>query len=476
MKVLLVQQDLGVREAKIPIWPIGLTYIATALQDHEVKIFDPNLYPVATAMSELKSLLIDFNPDVAGISIRNIDTTNFRYKRIYFETVKPTISLLKECNPKLKIMVGGSGFSMFPEIIMKKIPSIDFGIYLEGEETTVELLEHLNNPEQVKGLYLRKDKKVIFTGTRDFPEFDKIQVPTVPPEVIDLKRYLGPSYNIIGIQTKRGCMLNCAYCSYPHLNGKCVRLQNPVVIVDQIEYFINEFGMQRFVFVDSVFNVPEDHARAVLLEMVKRKLEVEFGVWCHMKNISLEFLELLKKAGAIQIDFSPDAATDKGLSCLNKGLNEQDIKKAISLTRKVKGISVGFGLFNSLPGYNLRDTLKTIVLPFLIQFALPGRGGGGIGFIRIEPDTEIREIAVQEGLIDKDDDLFPDTIEDMEKMFYRPPAQWHLNLITDAFLIVFERILKPVAVFVFSLLKRLTGKKGGYDQKTGFSAYQIKKK
>ena len=173
------------------------------------------------------------------------------------------------------------------------------------------------------------------------------------------------------------------------------------------------------------------------------------GVWCHIKGITEEFMQLLKKAGAIQIDFSPDAATNKGLSALNKGLTEQDIKNTIAIARKIKGVGIGFGLFTSLPGYNLLDTIKTLILPFRIQLALPGRGGGGISYIKIEPDTHIQKIAVQEGLISKDDDLFPDDEHDLEKMFYRPYSQKYLNIVTDYFLGFFEQILKPMAVIFF---------------------------
>jgi len=56
-----------------------------------------------------------------------------------------------------------------------------------------------------------------------------------------------------------------------------------------------------------------------------------------------------------------------------------------------------FGLFTSLPGYTLIDTIKTLILPFKIQLALPGRGGGGISYIKIEPDTHLQKIAVKEG-------------------------------------------------------------------------------
>ncbi len=54
MKVLLIQQDLGTRETENAMFPIGLTYIASALSNHQVKIFDPNLYPLASSGAELE--------------------------------------------------------------------------------------------------------------------------------------------------------------------------------------------------------------------------------------------------------------------------------------------------------------------------------------------------------------------------------------------------------------------------------------
>jgi radical SAM superfamily enzyme YgiQ (UPF0313 family) len=476
MNILLIQQDLGTRETKVPTLPIGLTYIAAVLKNHRVKIFDPNLYPLSDVDVELEKVIREFKPDIAGISIRNIDTTNYRNKIVYFNTVRPMARRIKAIRPGIKLMAGGSGFSMFAKVIMEKIPEFDFGVYLEGEKSTPELIDHLNHPEEVKGIFIRQNGQIIYTGDRALPDFREIPVPECDPEVIDIKNYLGPSYNIIGIQTKRGCKLNCGYCSYPFLNGRKIRLRPVKDIVDQIEMFVSRFGMERFVFVDSVFNVPQDHAVQVLEEMIKRDIKVQFGVWCHIKGITPEFLHLLKKAGAVQIDFSPDAATNRGLRALRKGLTEEDISNTIRMVKEIKGVGIGFGLFASLPGYTLIDTIKTILLPFKIQLALPGRGGGGISYIKIEPDTLIRDIAVEEGLIEDSDTLLPDNEEQLAQMFYRPPSQRHLHILTDCFLTVFEQILKPLAVILFRTVSKIKGGKSAYDQKTGFVSFQKAKK
>jgi hypothetical protein len=476
MKVLLVQQEMGIRETEIPILPIGLTYIAAALKDHAVKIFDPNLYPMDQAPAHLDQVIATFQPQVIGISVRNIDTTNFRNRHVHYRYLRPMAQQLKEAAPGATIVAGGSGFSLFARPIMERVPEIDFGVFLEGEEAMPELLANLETPETVKGIYYRRGAEVIFTGRRPLPDFAGIPMPCMDPDVIDLSRYIGPSYNIIGIQTKRGCLLQCGYCSYPFLNGDRLRLRSPEHIVDQIEYMVHHFGMERFVFADSVFNVPKRHAEEICREMIRRGLKVQFGAWLHMKGITREFLELLREAGAVQIDFSPDAATDKGLLALKKGITEADITHAIHIARDIKGVGFGFGFFSSLPGYTLWDTVKTIFKPFLIQRALPGRGGGGITFIRIEPYTLIHEIAVKEGLVSAENTLLAENGTELAKLFYRPPAQRLNNFVTDQFLNFFEGILKPAALLLYRSLARLSGRRSVYDQKTGHVSFQQKKK
>ncbi len=472
MKVLLVQQDMGIRETEYQALPIGLTYIAAALKDCEIKIFDPNIYPIPIAFKKLKDLINQFKPTVVGISIRNIDTTNFRNQHVHFKTVRPMVKHIKDLDPGIIIIVGGSGFSLFAEAIMRTIPEIDYGIYLEGEESTPELLDNLDNPDTVKGIFIRENDTVRYSGDRKLPDFSSIPMPCMEPDLIDMTNYISPSYNTIGIQTKRGCALKCAYCSYPLVNGKNIRLRDPVNVVDQIEYMKEHFGINRFTFVDSVFNVPKEHAVNVCQELIKRSLDIQFGVWCHIKSITEEFLFMLKEAGAIQIDFSPDAATNKGLAALQKGIKEEDIIRVIKMAKHIKGVGFGFGFFTSLPGYSFIDMFKTMIIPFRIQLALPGRGGGGISYIRIEPDTVMQDIAIKEGIIDKNNNLLPEDEEDLARMFYRPSSQRHLNYIMDAFIGFYERVIKPSAVYMFRILARFRKKKSVYDQKTGFVPFQ----
>ena len=143
MKILLIQSHLGrICEQNLPLFPIGLSYIAQALEKHEVRILDLNFWDLPRAYEKLEKELINFDPDIAGLSIRNIHTTQRTDIFYYFNTVQPTARLIKKVSPEIRLLVGGPGYSVFAREIMERIPEFDFGIYLEGDESTPELIDN----------------------------------------------------------------------------------------------------------------------------------------------------------------------------------------------------------------------------------------------------------------------------------------------------------------------------------------------
>ena len=72
MKILLCSQYHGTcRPIAVPqiAFPLGLSYIAAMLEDHELRIFDFN--HVNNPLDELRKTIKDFNPDIVAVSLRN---------------------------------------------------------------------------------------------------------------------------------------------------------------------------------------------------------------------------------------------------------------------------------------------------------------------------------------------------------------------------------------------------------------------
>jgi radical SAM superfamily enzyme YgiQ (UPF0313 family) len=344
------------------------------------------------------------------------------------------IKQIKEHAVKPKVIIGGPGFSLFPEQIMNRIPEIDMGIFLEAEESFPEILEHLDNPGSVPGIFYRKDGKVLFSGRRNGPDLSLIPLPR--RDMVDLGFYQGP--DAMGVQSKRGCVFHCAYCTYQYLSGGKMRLFPPAKVVDEIEKLANEYHVDKIFFADSIFNVPLSHAESICREIIKRNIKIKWAAYFDMKHINEDFARLAVEAGCALFDFSPDGYADKVLSILHKDLTRKDIENCLDVCRKVPGFSFRLNFFLDPPGQDLLSFIRLGVFLIRTKLIFGNRMKGfGLTRIRIEPHTEIEQIALREGVIDKNTDL-------LAPVLYSNPSAAHIRFLYDS-LRAIKNIVRPSA-------------------------------
>jgi hypothetical protein len=141
-KVLLV--NCNTEKAPYPVPPLGLCLLSAALGDtREVSIYDC-MFDEGAGLADR---VLKFNPDYIGFSIRNIDSTmpdsgyyvDFQVSRIILPVHKMTSA---------KIILGGSGFSIFPQELMG-ITQADYGIIGEAEVALLKLLDSIDKGEEV---------------------------------------------------------------------------------------------------------------------------------------------------------------------------------------------------------------------------------------------------------------------------------------------------------------------------------------
>lgn len=407
MKLLLIQSYLGGKEP--PVYPLGLACISSVLPDHELRLFDPNVSE--RPFEELKEAIESFSPDAVGISIRNIDSTNKRQVVFYYEYFKKVIDAIKAATAGTKIIVGGSGFSMFAKVIMEDEPRIDIGVFLEGETVMPALLDNIEEPWKVKGVFYRKGSEVIFSGSSDQADLDGVPLPDrslLPPD-----RYRSIP-EAIGIETKRGCALKCVYCIYGFLNGKKYRFRNPKMIVDEIGSIKKEHGVDTFTFVDSVFNIPVKHAEAICHEIIRRGLKVKWSAWFSGGELTEEFLELVVKAGCNKVILSPDGFSDTVLKRLEKNITKADILRSYGILKKLvtachkqgtERLEVCYNFFKNPPGQSLSAFLGIVAFFFKAKMQMGRRVHFEFNSIRVEPNTKLYQIALKDGFVRGEEDL-----------------------------------------------------------------------
>ena len=404
MKVLLCQSYLGPLEP--PVFPLGLACVASSLTGHEVRAYDPNVS--GAPFEGLEDAARRVSPEVVGISLRSIDSTHTFAVTYYYAYLRRMLEAIRGACPGAVIVVGGPAFSIFAGEIMPDQPLIDFGVALEGESVFAELLEKLDRPEAVKGVYHRRDDKVLFTGASEPP-------PALPRPRRDL--FDGSLYTSwedgIGVETKRGCVLKCAYCTYPFLSGTEMRLKGPDAVAAEMEEIAGLPGVKTAIITDSVFNLPREHAEEICARLIDRKVPLSWSAWLSARNTDGEFLRLARRAGCVKISFSPDGFSEASLRLLRKGVTMGDIRSSLEAACGGGGLRVAYNFFGTAPGTYAADFIRLLWFYARARLRLRGRMAGfNISRIRIEPHTEIYEMAVREGQIKRGSSL-------LQPVFYR---------------------------------------------------------
>lgn len=414
MRILLIQSYLGRKEK--PVFPLGLAYLVRNLDEHDVAAIDPNV--LDDPFGSLRKKLNDFRPEIVGISLRNIDTTVFKDRFFYYKMLSTTVNLVKEVLPDSKIIIGGSAFSLFAEEIMRRNPQIAYGVYLEGEETFRELLSNLTMPAIVRGVYYRDGENVFFTGLRYHFDFKNAPLPRW--NLFDLSLYNHPEG--IGIQSKRGCVLKCAYCTYPFLTGKGLRLRPPEKVVDEVEDIVGKYNIKYFMFADTVFNLPQRYAEEICREIIRRKITAKWSAYFSLKEMKEEFIRLAREAGCYLFFFSPDGFSDRSLTILRKEISKRDLTHVYNMVRRLnlKDTKFDFSFFLNAPGLNYFSFFSLLWLLLKTNFLLPRRKfmHVSVNVARIEPHTELEKIALREGGLSKETDLLPHDEQFLSSVYY----------------------------------------------------------
>lgn len=397
MRILMVQA-LSMEEASPErVYPIGIVCLAGHLSErgHTVDILDMNM--AVDPFGALKEKLLDFRPDMVGFSLRNIDPLGNRTSSLipsFIVAVRMAAALL----PKAWIVVGGTGFSLFPDRILQELPEIDYGITGEAETTFPALVASLENGSDPASPRLQRG-----TGI-DLSEY-------VPPprRLLDPSAYLGLNGYVapVGIETKRGCPYRCAYCVYPKLQGTGLRCRPPASVVDEMEALNRNYSVSAFHFTDPVLNIPNGHLEEICREILRRKLHIRWSGFMREDTMDEKNIALFEKAGCECFFFSADGLCGESLDVLKKGLTERDILKAAELAAASEVISVYHFMVN-VPGESKKTVEKGIkLLERIYDLHARKRNLGTVVLnnIRILPGTVIEKIAREEGVIGPDTDL-----------------------------------------------------------------------
>jgi radical SAM superfamily enzyme YgiQ (UPF0313 family) len=406
-----------------PAPPIGLSYVATATRraGHEVRFVD--LMMSREPLAVLENVLREFQPEVVGFSVRNIDNIIAQRVAWHLSEVREFIALIRK-NSAARIVLGGPAASILGAGALKNLDA-DFAIIGEGEIAFLQLLDAMKGSrpfESVKGLCYRSNGDVLAIAPERQEKFGGSGM----EDWIHWRPYARAG-GTWAVHTKRGCPLACLYCNYPVMEGHQLRSRSAVDVVDEMERVLASVGPRTFEFTDSTFNVPESHAIGICEEIIRRKLRVSLSaVSINPRNVSRELFSIMKRAGFCSLVITPDSASETMLKNLRKGFGVAAVRRAAELAREA-GIQCTWFFLLGGPG-ETKETVEETVSFVETQLNAPKFLTIFLTGMRLLPGTPLTEQAIAENYIPAERDLCQPT-------FYFSPGldeEWVINRINQA--------------------------------------------
>lgn len=395
----------------MPVVPNGVACVAAALDDadYDVRVLD--LCFARRPLDDARRAARDFQPDVIGLSVRNIDNSDLVALRHYTPEAAGILGALRESAPRAHVIAGGAAFGVAPASLFEEL-GVDYAVAGDGERATVAIMDALaagRSPGAIPGVVRRDGGRITLTpaggegenGTPLDSALDSLPA-THMHRWLDLGAYERRG-GTVPIQTKRGCVFKCVYCTYLNVEGWGYRLRDPEAVVDEITELARDAGVRHFEFVDSTFNSPPRHAAAVCEAIARRGLKVKLDTTNFTPaSVPPYLLEPMRRAGFRWLGITAESASDSVLEKLGKGFDSERVRRVAEDVERA-GMGVLWIFLVGGPG-ETRETLAET-----LRFAAWRMSRGDAVYLtvglRIYPGTQLQRIAIDEGVIAADDPL-----------------------------------------------------------------------
>lgn len=393
MKALLISANR--EEVEMRVIALGLACIAAAAEraGHEVRLLD--LLVERNPSSAVAQAIKDFRPEAIGVSVRNIDDQRMKNPRFLLDQAREAIGWCRELTT-VPVILGGAGFSIFPQEVLDYLGA-DLGIQGEGEIAFPKVLKRLQTgvkPEGLPGLFVKGKGP----PTRRAFEKDLDALPLPDPSLL-VRSLSGARDAYVPIQTRRGCPLNCSYCSTPAIEGKSIRSRSPHSVVSWMARWVQE-GFKYFYFVDNTFNLPPSYAAGLCSGITAAGLDVSWRCILYPGKLDERLVEKLAKAGCKEVSLGFESGARSVLRQMNKRFTVEEVRRASGLLRQYGIRRMGFLLLGG-PGETAESAEESLAFADALDLdALKVSIG-----IRIYPNTDLARQAKEEGLLSSENDL-----------------------------------------------------------------------
>ncbi|MBI5117065.1 cobalamin B12-binding domain-containing protein [Candidatus Poribacteria bacterium] len=382
---------------RVPSMPLGVAYLASAVRDiSDVTIMDAvaesdheepmdgDFTWYGSALSEIRSRIEDFKPDLVGIGCI--------FSSI-FPVIRKVCREIKAIDPDIITITGGSYPTFMAEHCMKE-PALDMIVLGEGEMTFREIIRRLSSGAslaEIDGLAFRDgDRTVVNPRTTWIEDLDTIRFPARDLLPMDAYKKIGIPHslsfsgkNFAPMITSRGCPARCIYCSSTRFWGNRYRFRSPENVLDEIGGLISRWDIGEIQFEDDNTTANPKRAMSIFRGIIDRgyKIRFNFPNGLALWTLDERLVDLMVEAGCYEMILAFESGCQEVLRDIVK--KPTNLEKAIKITRYIqhKGIRTDAFYIIGFPGetreqirrtFRFANKVKTDLAYFFVANPLPG--------------------------------------------------------------------------------------------------------
>lgn len=258
------------------------------------------------------------------------------------------------------VMFGGGIYPSYAgERMLNECEHIDYAIYGEGEQTSVNLANcciEKTDPGNVRGIIYRKNNQIVKNPKQ--PAIENLDQLPHPARDILIQNNL----KVAQMSTSRGCNASCGFCAsqiiFPKWRGRSVES-----IMDELEYLITHYQIKAVNFIDASFEDGDRNVQKLMKlsqEIIRKKLNILFYIQLRAefhRHVTQELIDSLKQAGLCSACVGIESGNAADLKLYNKIATVDDNEKIVTFLRKNQ-INVEPGFINFNP-YSTFEGLKS---------------------------------------------------------------------------------------------------------------------
>ena len=338
----------------------------------------------------------EFQPDLIGVNVADV-TYNFSKK------------LLNGINKKygIPVAVGGPTPTLAPKPF-EKDDCFDIICVGEGEEALVELAEHIAGAKdysRIPNLWVKKDGEIIRNGLRPLKNLDEL--PFQDWSIFDkahfYKPYCGAFRRTGFFELSRGCPFNCTFCCTANSKkmyeglGRFLRQRSIDKALDEVHAIRDAHNLELVFFIDDNFLGMREERFNYFCEQYKKRINLPYYIQTRAETIREDYIKKLKETNISTIAIGIENGNEEfRKTIMNRSMSNAVIEKAFATVHKYKIRSTA----NFIIGMPHEEEKTFYDSVRLVQKIKPS--SYSVNYFQPYHGTKLREVAVELGLIPKD--------------------------------------------------------------------------